>query len=284
MNQIVGKTLRGEDIVLGPKGAFVLRRAIVEKVKVVDVRESTKSMERIQYDPQGDALVGVVLFQVDPYIPEADLTNTAELTRKSVYYGVVLKGITDYLNKHFRNFTDPEHNEFSNVGWDASDIGKIQMQSETFGLAEVRHEGASVNQMNLSLEAKLIRIRCRQIAEFQHRLARKGTRREASASDVAEAFAVGKSYAKPAGALVLVGGTVYSFETPIATWAIGPDGAKKPYLDLSRYSSTTSTHQNALLRALSEEHIRYEKVSPEELQGLLIPRVPVQSKVARRRK
>jgi hypothetical protein len=145
----------------------------VENVRIVEMRESTIGMEKITYNPEADTLTGRIQFQVTPYIPEADLNSTGELTRKSVYYGVILTALLKFLNKNFRNFTDPSGNEFMNLGWDPSDVKSIQMTSETFGYAEVQHPDASVNSMNLTMEAKLVRSRHRRLLAFRRKLARK---------------------------------------------------------------------------------------------------------------
>lgn len=281
---IVGKTIKGQILVQGQDGRITRVQTSQHEagnpvLKIVEIRESTKSMERINYNPAKEVLAGLIQFQVDPYIPEADLERTGELTKRSIYYGVVLKGVLDYLNQHFKNFTDHMGNQFMNLVWEPSDIHKIQLISETFGYAEVQHSDADISLMNLSLEARAVRARKAELARFQAHLSRTKNQvpafeRVGSATDVAEAFAEHKYYSPPSGHFTLAGGVAYSYETPLALWADAGNGLEVPYVDLSKYSSTTSTQQNAIIRALAERNIKYELASPEDMRRMLKPHAP----------
>jgi hypothetical protein len=289
---ILGTTQSGQKLIRDSRGTIrktgvSQRNALVENIKIVEMRESTKGMEKLTYNPEEDTITGRVHFQVSPYIPEADLDANGELTRKSVYYGVILTEVLKFLNKNFRNFKDPAGNDFMNLGWEPSDIKSIQMASETFGYAEIQHPDASVNAMNLTLEAKLLRSQHKRLLAFRRKLAQKkvaSLQREATILDVAEAFASKSQYEKASGAMSLMGGVVYSYGTPIALWGVEDDGTKVPYLDLSRYSSTTSTHQNALVRALSDHGIPYETTSQQGLKDMMTYSTPKRSVVGRPRR
>lgn len=297
---VLGRTLRGQTLIRDEQGRIrkvwgvrpPQRQADLPILKVVEIRESTKSMERLNYNPTKEVLAGAIQFQVSPVIPEADLEKTGELTKRSIYYGVVLKSLVDFLNKNFKNFTDHAGNEFMNMTWEAQDIGKIQFISETFGFAEVSYPDADLHLMNLSMEAKLIRNRNNQLKKFQARLARRacaprqvdslaGTPRPqmrvAALADVAEAFAQHKLYSIPSGSFALMGGVAYSYDAPIAIWAEGPDGIERPYLDLDPFSATTRSQQNSIIRALAELDIHYEKVSHDELLQMLRYKAPAKA-------
>jgi hypothetical protein len=230
------------------------RRTAVAPVKVTEIREGTEPIEKIGYDPSLQVVSGVIKFTCTP-IPLLDLTNDAELKPTSIYYGVVVKSLLDWLNKYFNDFTDPEGNDISGVKWDWDDIESVYMTSETFGVALISKANAEAFVRSLGFGAKLLLAERKRLEAFRKKI--QAIRREvpmprfASAMEVADAFAGHRQYQKPAGAMALVGGKVYSYGKMIAFWWEG-----EPVVNISRYGHTTTMHQNAVIRALQEKGLR----------------------------
>jgi len=247
--------------------------AALPMITVQQVRESTNPAEKISYDTEDESLRGMIYFALDPNrdpIPEVDYAD-GTVGKNSIYYGVIVKAVLDYLNKDKSNFVDSDGNELSQVQWTAADILSIRPSTGAMtGQVEVAKQGAAANVLPGEVGGMLNVGRRKAAFNLQ-----------GSRDEIAKAFAYHENFSPSAGSMTLIGGVVYSYSTPIAYWASNGEA----YVNNEKFSKSTSSQVNAVVRALTEDEAAFhlldhpDFVSAAHSKTPLIEEDPVEAEV-----